>query len=45
MGLGRSRTPKRPTAPSGDHTLWMSVVIEILAVVAAVAFAYQHAAS
>jgi hypothetical protein len=28
----------------GDHTRWMAVVIEVLSIAAAVAFAYHHTA-
>lgn len=33
-----------PARPPIDHTRWMAVVVELLAIVAAVVFAYLHAA-
>jgi hypothetical protein len=42
--LRRPRSRRRSTsAPPIDHTRWMAVVIELVAIVAAVVFAYQHA--
>jgi hypothetical protein len=43
----RSRAPRSRRAstspPPTDHTRWMAVVIELLAIAAAVIFAYEHA--
>jgi hypothetical protein len=45
---GSSRQPSppaAPTAPPTDPTRWMAIVIEFVAIAAAVLFAYQHAAT
>jgi hypothetical protein len=40
----RSRRASTPPPPT-DHTLWIAVVIELLAVSAAVIFALEHAST
>lgn len=40
----RTRRPTRST-PSTDHTRWIALAIELVAIVGAVAFAYVHTGS
>jgi hypothetical protein len=39
-----ARSRKPVSILPGDHTLWIAVMIEVLAVAAAVVFAYAHTA-
>jgi hypothetical protein len=35
----------RPSSKPTDHTFWMAIVVELVAIAAAVLFAYEHVAS
>jgi hypothetical protein len=35
----------RPSSKLTDHTFWMAIVVEVVAIAAAVLFAYEHVSS
>jgi hypothetical protein len=44
-GMKSSSSAPRPSSKPTDHTFWMAILVEVVAIAAAVLFAYEHAAS